>query len=63
MTKKSVRVLRDNQSKTYKVGDWYTTTRSNLKGKILEFIVVDKNLVRVKLDVKGETRWSTWKLK
>ena len=61
MAKKSVKITRNNQSETYKVGDWYTTTRSNLKGKILEFIVLKDNLVRVKLDVNGEIRWSTWK--
>lgn len=63
MAKKSVRIFRNNQSETYKVGDWYTTTRSNIRGKILEFIVLTENTVRVKLDVNGETRWSTWKLK
>ena len=63
MAKKSVRIFRNNQSETYKVGDWDTTTRSNIRGKILEFIVLTENTVRVKLDVNGETRWSTWKLK
>jgi hypothetical protein len=46
---------------TYKVGDLYTTQKSKVTGTILEIAPTDKNTVRVKLDVNGNTRWTTWK--
>jgi hypothetical protein len=46
---------------TYKVGDLYTTQKSKVTGTILEISPTDKNTVRVKLDVNGNTRWTTWK--
>ena len=48
---------------TYKVGDTYTSQKSKVTGVIKEIVPTDKNTVRVKLDVNGETRWTTWKNK
>jgi hypothetical protein len=48
---------------TYKVGDTYTSQKSKVTGVIKEIIPTDKNTVRVKLDVNGATRWTTWKNK
>ena len=49
---------------TYKVGDLYTSQKSKVTGTILE-IAPAKNgqSVRVKLDVNGTTRWTTWTAK
>ena len=47
----------------YKVGDTYTTQKSKLTGVIKEIVPTDKNTVRVKLDINGSTRWTTWKQK
>jgi len=46
---------------TYKVGDTYTSQKSKVTGTIQEIVPTDKNTVRVKLDVNGSTRWTTWK--
>jgi hypothetical protein len=46
---------------TYKVGDLFTTQKSKVTGTILEIAPTNKNTVRVKLDVNGNTRWTTWK--
>ena len=46
---------------TYRVGDTYTTQKSKVTGTILEIAPTNKNTVRVKLDVNGNTRWTTWK--
>jgi hypothetical protein len=46
---------------TYKVGDLYTTQKSKVTGTITEIVPTAKNTVRVKLDVNGSTRWTTWK--
>ena len=48
---------------TYKVGDTYTSQKSKVTGTIKEIIPTDKNTVRVKLDVEGKVRWTTWKNK
>lgn len=48
---------------TYKVGDLYTTQKSRVTGRITEIVPTNKNTVRVKLDVDGATRWTTWKSK
>jgi len=48
---------------TYNVGDTYTSQKSKVTGVIKEIIPTDKNTVRVKLDVEGKTRWTTWKNK
>ena len=49
---------------TYKVGDLFTTQKSKVTGTILE-IAPNKtgDAVRVKLDVNGNTRWTTWTAK
>jgi hypothetical protein len=49
---------------TYKVGDLYTSQKSKVTGTILE-IAPNKSgdAVRVKLDVNGNTRWTTWTAK
>lgn len=46
---------------TYKVGDLFTTQKSKVTGTIMEIKPTDKNTVRVKLDVNGTPRWTTWK--
>jgi len=46
---------------TYKVGDLYTTQKSKVTGTITEIVPTAKNTVRVKLDVNGTPRWTTWK--
>jgi hypothetical protein len=49
---------------TYKVGDTYTTQKSKVTGTILE-ITPNPNgqSVRVKLDVNGVPRYTTWTAK
>jgi len=49
---------------TYKVGDLFTTQKSKVTGTILE-ITPNKNgqSVRVKLDVDGKPRYTTWTAK
>jgi len=49
---------------TYKVGDTYTTQKSKVTGVIQE-ITPNPNgqSVRVKLDVNGSTRYTTWTAK
>jgi hypothetical protein len=46
---------------TYKVGDLYTSQKSKVTGTILEIAPTAKDTVRVKLDVNGQVRWTTWK--
>ena len=46
---------------TYKVGDTYTSQKSKVTGTILEIVPSKNDTVRVKLDVNGNTRWTTWK--
>jgi hypothetical protein len=48
---------------TYKVGDTYTSQKSKVVGVIKEIVPTSKNTVRVKLDVNGATRWTTWTAK
>jgi len=48
---------------TYKVGDTYTSQKSKVTGVIKEIVPTNKNTVRVKLDVNGSTRWTTWTAK
>jgi hypothetical protein len=48
----------------YKVGDTYNSQKSKVTGVIKEIVPnSDKNTVRVKLDVNGATRWTTWTAK
>ena len=46
---------------TYKVGDTYTTQKSKVTGTIVEINPQANGNVRVKLDVNGNIRWTTWK--
>jgi hypothetical protein len=48
---------------TYKVGDLYTSQKSKVTGRITEIVAKDNNTVRVKLDVDGAVRWTTWTAK
>ena len=49
------------KSATYKVGDLYTSQKSKVTGVIKEIVPNANGTVRVKLDVGGDTRWTTWK--
>jgi hypothetical protein len=49
------------KSATYKVGDTYTSQKSKVTGVIKEIVPNTNGTVRVKLDVAGATRWTTWK--
>jgi hypothetical protein len=49
------------KSALYKVGDTYTSQKSKVTGTILEISPNSSGSVRVKLDVEGNTRWTTWK--
>jgi hypothetical protein len=48
---------------TYKVGDTYTTQKSKVTGTIAEIIPQANGNVRVKLDVNGQARYTTWTAK
>lgn len=45
----------------YKVGDLFTSQKSKITGTIKEIVPNSSGSVRVKLDVEGKTRWTTWK--
>jgi hypothetical protein len=45
---------------TYKVGDTYTSQKSKVTGTIQEIKPLANGNVRVKLDVEGNTRYTTW---
>jgi hypothetical protein len=49
---------------TYKVGDLYTSQKSKVTGTITEIKPnTSGTSVRVKLDVEGKPRWTTWTAK
>lgn len=48
---------------TYKVGDTYTTQKSKVTGVITEITPQPNGNVRVKLDVNGKFRYTTWTAK
>ena len=48
---------------TYKVGDLYTTQKSKVTGTIMEINPNPNGTVRVKLDVDGKARYTTWTAK
>jgi hypothetical protein len=51
-------------TQTYKVGDLYTSQKSKVTGTITEIKPnTDGSTVRVKLDVNGTPRWTTWTAK
>jgi hypothetical protein len=45
---------------TYAIGDLFTTTKSQVTGIIEEIVPVSPDLVKVKINVEGESRWTTW---
>jgi len=45
---------------TYKVGDLYTSTRSGVTGTIEEIVIVRNDRVKVRINVEGKSRWTTW---
>jgi len=45
----------------YKVGDTYTTQKSKAVGIIQEITPQANGTVRIKLDVAGTPRYTTWK--
>ena len=47
----------------YKVGDTYTSQKSKQTGVIKEIVPQANGNVRVKLDLNGKTRWTTWTAK
>lgn len=44
----------------YKVGDTYTSQKTKVSGVIKEINPQPNGNVRVRLDVEGKTRWTTW---
>ena len=44
----------------YSVGDVYTSQKSKVSGVIKEITPQANGNVRVRLDVDGKTRWTTW---
>ena len=48
---------------TYKVGDLYTSQKSKVTGTILAIDPQANGNVRVKLDVNGSHRYTTWTAK
>jgi hypothetical protein len=55
-------IMKGNKMKsTYAIGDIYTTTKTQETGTIKEIVVIKPDLVKIRLDVAGETRWTTWK--
>jgi predicted lipoprotein len=48
---------------TYKVGDTYTTQKSKVTGTIVAIEPQANGNVRVKLDVNGSARYTTWTAK
>jgi hypothetical protein len=46
---------------TPKIGDTFTTAKSGVKGTIAEVVKNDNGSYRIKLDVEGQTRWTTAK--
>ncbi len=48
---------------TYKVGDTFTTQKSKVSGIITEITPQANGNVRVKLDVNGAPRYTTWTAK
>jgi len=48
---------------TYKVGDTYTTQKSKVSGVITAITPLANGNVRVKLDVNGKARYTTWTAK
>ena len=52
--------MENNMKTTYAIGDIYTSTKSGVTGTIKEIEIVRSDLVKVRLDVEGVDRWTTW---
>jgi hypothetical protein len=50
--------MKDNN--TYTIGDLFTSTKSRITGIIEEIVPVRDDLVKVRINVEGESRWTTW---
>lgn len=46
---------------TLAIGSEFTTTKSGVVGTIEEIVVHPSGVVRIRLDVNGETRWTSIK--
>jgi hypothetical protein len=46
---------------TYKIGDTFTTLKSKVTGVIEEIVPNASGSVRVRLNVNGQPRWTTYK--
>jgi hypothetical protein len=44
----------------YAIGDLFTSTKSRITGIIEEIIPVRNDLVKLRINVEGESRWTTW---
>jgi len=44
----------------YTIGDLFTTTKSQVTGIIEEIVPVSPDLVKVRINVEGESRLTTW---
>ena len=53
--------MTDKNGKTYEIGDLFTTSRSKVTGTITEIVPNSSGSVRVKVDVNGKPRWTTFK--
>lgn len=45
---------------TYTIGDLFTSTKSRVTGIIEEIVPISNTVVKVRLNVEGESRWTTW---
>lgn len=45
---------------TYTIGDLFTSTKSRVTGTIQEIVPVTDSLVKVRIEVDGVMRWTTW---
>jgi hypothetical protein len=52
---------KQKMAKTPKIGDTFTTAQSKVSGVVKEVVKNPSGSVRVRLDVEGETRWTTIK--
>jgi hypothetical protein len=44
----------------YAIGDLFTSTKSRITGIIEEIIPIRNDLVKLRINVEGESRWTTW---
>jgi hypothetical protein len=53
----------ETTGKQYQIGDLFTTQRSKVTGTIKEIVPVTAKRTRVKLEVEGKDRWTTFSAK